>query len=70
MIAIFHFIYYFSCNFYLIIISIFIFVQFFVQVLKQMKLKLSEVGVIEFHEAFAGQVLANMTAMASDKVGM
>jgi acetyl-CoA acetyltransferase len=25
-------------------------------------------GVIEFHEAFAGQVLANMTAMGSEKV--
>ena len=36
-------------------------------VLNQLKLQLSDIGVIEFHEAFAGQVLANMTAMASDK---
>jgi acetyl-CoA acyltransferase len=32
-----------------------------------MNLTLADVGVIEFHEAFAGQVLANMAAMASDK---
>jgi acetyl-CoA acyltransferase len=37
------------------------------QVLKKMKLKLSDIGVVEFHEAFAGQVLANITAMGSDK---
>ena len=37
------------------------------KVLRDMNLNLSDVGVIEFHEAFAGQVLANMTAMASDK---
>jgi acetyl-CoA acetyltransferase len=29
---------------------------------------LSDIGVIEFHEAFAGQVLSNMKAMDSDKV--
>lgn len=34
-----------------------------------MKLTLSDIGVIEFHEAFAGQVLANVTAMASEKFG-
>jgi len=37
------------------------------KVLQKMKLNLSDIGVIEFHEAFAGQVLANMAAMASDK---
>lgn len=37
------------------------------KVLKNMGLSLSDVGVVEFHEAFAGQVLANMTALASDK---
>lgn len=30
-------------------------------------LTLKDIGVIEFHEAFAGQVLANITALASDK---
>lgn len=30
------------------------------KVLKSMKLKLADIGVIEFHEAFAGQVLANV----------
>lgn len=35
------------------------------KVLKQLGLTLDDMGVIEFHEAFAGQVLANMTAMAS-----
>ena len=33
-----------------------------------MNLSLKDIGVVEFHEAFAGQVLANMTAMASEKV--
>jgi acetyl-CoA acetyltransferase len=33
-----------------------------------MNLTLKDIGVVEFHEAFAGQVLANMTAMASEKV--
>jgi acetyl-CoA acyltransferase len=37
------------------------------KVLRNMKLKLSDIGVIEFHEAFAGQVLANIAAMGSDK---
>jgi acetyl-CoA acyltransferase len=37
------------------------------KVLTRQGLSLSDVGVIEFHEAFAGQVLANMTAMASEK---
>ena len=31
-----------------------------------MGLKLEDIGVIEFHEAFAGQVLANITAMQSE----
>lgn len=39
------------------------------KVLRNMKLKLSDIGVIEFHEAFAGQVLANIAAMGSDKFG-
>jgi acetyl-CoA acyltransferase len=30
------------------------------KVLKNMKLNLADIGVIEFHEAFAGQVLANV----------
>ena len=29
-------------------------------------LKLSDIGVVELHEAFAGQVLANLKAMDSD----
>jgi acetyl-CoA acyltransferase len=37
------------------------------KVLKQMKLELKDIGVIEFHEAFAGQVLANITALGSEK---
>merc|ERR1711871_1505703 len=37
------------------------------QILKRTNLKLSDIGVIEFHEAFAGQVLSNMEAMASDE---
>jgi acetyl-CoA acyltransferase len=37
------------------------------KVLKAAGLKLSDIGVIEMHEAFAGQVLANLNAMASDK---
>ena len=40
------------------------------KVLNDMKLKLSDIGVVEFHEAFAGQVLANMAACASDKFGL
>ena len=35
------------------------------RVLQELNLTLSDIGVIEFHEAFAGQVLANMAAMAS-----
>ena len=30
-------------------------------------LKMSDMGVIEFHEAFAGQVLANLNALNSQK---
>lgn len=37
------------------------------KVLNDMKLSINDIGVIEFHEAFAGQVLANCTAMASEK---
>ena len=37
------------------------------KVLRQMNLTLKDIGVIEFHEAFAGQVLSNITAMASEK---
>jgi acetyl-CoA acyltransferase len=37
------------------------------KVLQNLGLSLQDVGVIEFHEAFAGQVLANLTAMASEK---
>uniref|UniRef100_A0A7S3M7M8 acetyl-CoA C-acyltransferase n=1 Tax=Spumella elongata TaxID=89044 RepID=A0A7S3M7M8_9STRA len=37
------------------------------KVLQHMKLSLNDIGVIEFHEAFAGQVLANMAAMGSEK---
>jgi acetyl-CoA acyltransferase len=37
------------------------------KVLRQAKLTLNDIGVIEFHEAFAGQVLSNMAAMDSKK---
>jgi len=37
------------------------------KVLEQANMKLSDVGVIEFHEAFAGQVLSNVTALNSQK---
>ena len=37
------------------------------KVLQKMGLTLADMGVIEFHEAFAGQVLSNITAMESDK---
>ena len=37
------------------------------KVLQQMNLTLKDIGVIEFHEAFAGQVLSNITALASPK---
>jgi len=36
-------------------------------VLKEMNLTLADIDVIEFHEAFAGQVLANLAALDSDK---
>eukprot|EP00934_Nitzschia_sp_Nitz4_P005438 Nitzschia sp. Nitz4//scaffold69_size99277//4867//6415//NITZ4_004616-RA/size99277-augustus-gene-0.8-mRNA-1//-1//CDS//3329556664//5428//frame0 len=36
-------------------------------ILKRNKLTLPEVGVLEIHEAFAGQVLSNLVAMDSDK---
>lgn len=35
------------------------------KVLKQLNLTMADMGVIEFHEAFAGQVLANVAAMGS-----
>lgn len=37
------------------------------KLLHSLGLTLADIGVIEFHEAFAGQVLANIAAMASDK---
>jgi len=36
-------------------------------VLDAMKLKLNDISVLEYHEAFAGQILANVKAMDSDK---
>ena len=39
------------------------------KVLKMAGLTLADVEVIEFHEAFAGQVLANIAAMQSEKFG-
>ena len=33
------------------------------KVMRSMNLTLADIGVIEFHEAFAGQVLANLTAL-------
>ncbi len=36
------------------------------KVLSQLGLTLDDMGVIEFHEAFAGQVLANINAMGSE----
>lgn len=38
-----------------------------IQVLDKMNLSLSDIDVFEIHEAFAGQVLANLTAMGSAK---
>ncbi len=35
--------------------------------LEKNKLKISDIDVVEFHEAFAGQVLANLNAMNSNK---
>jgi len=37
------------------------------KVLKQAGLQLGDIGVLEYHEAFAGQILANLKAMDSDK---
>lgn len=37
------------------------------RILRKNNLKLDDVGVIEIHEAFAGQVLANMAALDSEK---
>eukprot|EP00124_Ichthyophonus_hoferi_P000904 Ihof_evm13s39 gene=Ihof_evmTU13s39 len=37
------------------------------KVLKKTGLKMSDIDVMEFHEAFAGQVLSNLAAMDSDK---
>jgi acetyl-CoA acyltransferase len=37
------------------------------KILHANNLKLSDVGVLEIHEAFAGQVLSNLAAMDSDK---
>jgi len=37
------------------------------KVLDAMKLKLSDISVLEYHEAFAGQILANVNAMKSEK---
>merc|ERR1712025_1465465 len=37
------------------------------KVLDAMGLKLSDISVLEYHEAFAGQILANIKAMDSDK---
>merc|ERR1712029_622868 len=37
------------------------------KVLDMMKLKMSDISVLEYHEAFAGQILANIKAMDSDK---
>ncbi|CAG0881766.1 unnamed protein product [Cyprideis torosa] len=39
------------------------------KVLKHSKLKMSDIGVWEIHEAFAGQLLANFRAMESDRFG-
>ena len=35
--------------------------------LRSMNLQMSDVGVFEIHEAFAGQVLSNLNAMSSQK---
>jgi len=37
------------------------------KVLKEMNLSIADIGVIEIHEAFAGQVLSNLVAMESKK---
>lgn len=37
------------------------------KVLDMMGLKMSDISVLEYHEAFAGQILANVKAMDSDK---
>lgn len=36
-------------------------------ILKRTSLQMSDVGVFEIHEAFAGQILSNLTAMSSQK---
>lgn len=37
------------------------------KLLKRQQMELSEIDVIEFHEAFAGQILSNLKALASDE---
>ena len=37
------------------------------KVLDSMNLKMSDISVLEYHKAFAGQILANVNAMKSDK---
>jgi len=37
------------------------------KVLKKAGMELSDMDVIEFHEAFAGQILTNLKALASDE---
>lgn len=37
------------------------------EILRRNNLQLSDMGVFEIHEAFAGQILSNLTAMASEK---
>eukprot|EP00968_Pinguiococcus_pyrenoidosus_P026180 scaffold7059_cov250-Pinguiococcus_pyrenoidosus.AAC.8 len=37
------------------------------QVLSKLGMSMSDIDVFEFHEAFAGQVLSNLTALGSDK---
>ena len=37
------------------------------EILANSKIQMSDIGVFEIHEAFAGQILSNLTAMASQK---
>jgi acetyl-CoA acyltransferase len=37
------------------------------EILTNSKIQMSDIGVFEIHEAFAGQILSNLTAMASQK---
>jgi acetyl-CoA acyltransferase len=37
------------------------------EILSNAKMQMSDIGVFEIHEAFAGQILSNLTAMASQK---